>query len=368
MRRVFALLLASTSACALVTSFDGFDVPKDAGVEEAGTDAGQQESGACEPKRPPPPPPAGQPGNSLGVLDSAVKWVRFSPDTGPPGFDLDGVCTCPEPASCAGAMSSPLLCDHDAGVDNQTSNLFATIDTYLRLNNAGQLDDKGLLSALERARFGVVLRLWDWNGTADDEDVKLALLNAFDVVPADAGARFDGKDEWVIDESSYFGGSVPPPSSSAYVTNGTLVARFALLKLKLRIPTVDDKWLLLTIDLGQAQLVGRIAQSKDGLGRDSFAITGGEIGGRVRMENVFALAASVGYCFPQNDPNLSTIVSLVCERRDIMGDPGRDQRGDRCDAISAGLAFESGPARVAPDAGKPSDEVRCGDASLPTCR
>src|SRR5687767_1679992 len=101
-----AVLLSAGLACSLVTTYDGFTPPGGAPV-----------CGRRIPARPLNAPPGG-----TGDLYGAASYLHFldRPDAAPLGFDLDGLCTCPDRAACRStkaAREGP--CDPPGtGIDN----------------------------------------------------------------------------------------------------------------------------------------------------------------------------------------------------------------------------------------------------------
>lgn len=355
---LLVLLVVLTSACALLTSFEGFDEPKARPMDSAVETSPPSVEAGCAHKRWPEPPRSGGTGD-IGVRFAAASAITFEPAGKPrPGFDLDERCSCPESQSCIGSKPGE-PCDPEAGTDNVAAELFRDIATLLP---SGRLDESGLKTALQRGRFGILFRLDGWNGEDEDDVVRLSVLNAFDVVPADAGANLDGTDTWVVDESSLIGGVPVNAAQKAYVSSGILVASFPRLLAKLRVPSQNDRWVLVPITMTSAQLTARIA--RDGAG---FVLTNGEIGGRLPIDSVFEAVASAGGCLDEKNIFAKQIKDNLCFRRDIMLDPAKDSRGERCDAISAGLAFEATAAKIADDAGRPNEYVPCADAGSASC-
>lgn len=353
MRRALYPLLALTSACALLTSFDGFDEPKarpaDAAVDapEAGPPA------ACAHKRWPAPPDAGG-SNELGDLFGAVRAMTLvSAGPEPLGFDLDDLCSCPERVACTGARANAPCDPRDSGIDNAATSLFS----FFSAASGIALDESGLRAGLDRGRFGLVFRVSAWNGEPDDPDVRIALFNAFDVNPGtDAGARFDGSDRWLLDVESIVDGRIPVyPSTSAYVRGGVLVAALSRVLVKIRIPTVEDRWLLIPVEMRDVHVSARIARSGGGV-----ELRGGELGGRMPSGSLLALAASAGVC--PGTEGYRSLKPLLCDARDVPIDPSKDGDDGACEALSMGIGFEAAPAAIVAEAGKPSDFVPCADA------
>ncbi|MFO0740141.1 MAG: hypothetical protein U0270_29850 [Labilithrix sp.] len=355
-RRLLLPLAFSTAACALLTSFDGFDEPKtqrdDGGSLEL--DAGVEAASSCH-KQVPDPPRTGGSSKNAGSFVAAARSMTF---VGSPGFDLDVACTCPAPASCRGAKPDQ-PCDADGGVDNAAADLFAFASVFLD----GGLDESGLALGLSRGRYGLLFKIDGWNGERNDDAVAVSFANAFDVVPEGAGARFDGSDVWRVDEESYIPNStIPAYPAESWVKDGVLVARFVRLPLKLRIPTVNDRWLLLPVAIEDATMSARLEAGGGGV-----TLTKGELGGRLSMASVFRIIQSVGGCLEPASATTPAIVSNLCARRDIMLASKDDNRDLGCDALSVGIAFEATPAKVADTPGVPTDEAPCASGVLPTC-
>ena len=349
-------MVATTAACSLLTSFEGFDHPKGAAVTDAGAAGDAAPEDTCFRRRWPA-PPAGGSSADLGPMVAALSSMKTINETGfPYGFDLDGLCSCPEKVACLGSKPN-LPCDPtDSGIDNVASDLFFFFSKATKTS----LDESGLRLGLDRGKFSVLFRLAGWNGEPDDPDVSLQVLNAFDANPGtDAGARFDGNDQWIVDTASLVSGIPVQPVTKAYVAGGKLVAEMPTLTFKARIPTVGDKWLLIRVVLRDVHLTATIA--KKGA---SFTLSDGELGGRSPSAELFTLAMYLGAC--PGGVAFDSMKPILCDARDLPIDPAKDGRDFPCDAISVGVAFEASPAAVAPgDAGTPDDPFPCVDASLP---
>lgn len=352
-----ALALAVTTACSLLTSFDGFDEPKvtDAASDVAVDSADASVTDPCLRRRWPPPPTKGSDGD-VGELVSALRSMKTVNESGLPyGFDLDNLCSCPERVACLGSQPNQPCDPKGSGIDNAASDLF-----FLFSKATGtSLDETGLRSGLDRGKFSVVFRLGRWNGEANDPEVTLQVLNAFDANQnADAGARFDGNDTWVIDSESLVGALPTSPVFKAYVSDGVLVAEMPNLVFKARIPTVDDKWLLLRVVLRDAHITARIARTGAG-----FSLTEGQLGGRSPAAELITLGMYLGAC--PGGVAFTSVKPILCDARDLPIDPAKDGRDFACDAVSVGVAFETSPAKVAPLVGTPVDTFPCTGVTLP---
>lgn len=354
MRRALVPLLSVTSACALITSFDGFDEPK-AHRDDGGTDASVEAAPppVCSHKRWPAPPDGGS-GSEIGDVFGAVRAMSLvSSGPEPLGFDLDELCSCPERLACTGAQPGKPCDPRDSGIDNAATSLFA----FFSAASGIALDESGLRSGLDRGRFGLVFRVSAWNGEPSDPELRVAVFNAFDVNPGtDGGAKFDGNDKWLIDDESLVDDRIPVyPSTTAYVADGVLVAMLPRLRVKIRIPTVNEQWLLIPVEMRDVHLTARIERTGGGI-----TLRGGELGGRMPTASLLALAASAGVC-PGTD-GYRSLKPLLCDARDVPIDPGKDGRDAPCEALSMGLGFEAVPAAIVGDAGKPTDLAPCAEA------
>lgn len=359
MKRAALAVLVATTACSLLTSYEGFDEPK--GGADAAPDAAP-DADVCARRRWPAPPAAGS-DSDVGELVSALSSMRtINTDDGgvPFGFDLDNLCSCPERVACIGAQPNAPCDAEDSGVDNGAAELFALFSKATQT----PLDETGLRLGLDRGKFSMVFRMTGWNGEPDDPDVSLQVLNAFAANPGtDAGARFDGNDVWTIDAESLGGGRFPTnPVRKAYVAGGILVAELPVLIFKARIPTTGDKWLLVRVALRDAHVTGRIARSGAG-----FTITDGTVGGRSPSAELLRLSTLLGAC--PGALAYETMKPILCDARDVPLEPAKDGRDVACEAISLGVAFEAKPAKVTANVGTPVDPTPCGDAgSLVDCR
>jgi hypothetical protein len=363
MRRAAVAALAVTTACSLLTSFEGFDQPRSRSGSEAGTDA-EIDAGPpdpCSHKRWPDPPATGADGD-VGELFSAVRAMSMASQPGEAayGFDLDNLCSCPDRLACVGPQPGKPCDPADSGTDNAANDLFNFFSSLSGI----KLDESGLRLGLDTGRFGVVFRLSGWNGEANDPAVQLAAFNAWRVNDgADAGARFDGNDVWDLDRESFVDARIPTfPATSAYVTDGVLVAAFTRLVVKVRIPTVGGRWLLIPVEMRDVHVAARISRSGAG-----FSLSGAEMGGRMPTASLLSLAVSGGAC--PGSTGFDTVKPFLCDSRDVPLDPGKDGRDAPCEALSMGIAFDTLPARPAPDAGLPTEFVPCPDASpLEDCK
>ncbi len=350
-----AIVLGAGSgiACSLLTSFDGI-APRDRDGTELDAEASVEDAGngGCAHVRWPEPPEAVADGPDLGELTSALTEIRvFDPivQGRPQGYDLDGLCTCPDRPACAGSKPGA-PCDTPAtGVDNAGDGLFRIL-----AQQGVSLDDTGLRTGIRKGQYGIVVRLGGYDGERDDPDVKVALFNAV-AVNGDGGVpREDGTDRWLTDGESLLDGRFPTYfASKAYVRDGVLVAELLRLILRVRIPTGPETWSLLELDLRNAHLVARLgARTGTGIG-----LTEGRIAGRIPEAAMLMQAMRSGAC---RDSGLyEAIKPTVCAARDLPLDPSKDGRDLPCDSLSAAVGFTAGAALLAPGSGTRADTTPC---------
>ena len=355
---------ASSAACAAVFGFErlGADEGDGATTPETAVDAADAtppfEAGTqCGQLGLPEKPVADGGSQSIAPLHMALKVFDVGIDSkvGPAGLNLDRTCS-PTLAlgSCTAKVSE------------------ATFDTYAR-----DLDDKGLDNAgygllgylallgdafkpaevnrrLANGEYGFVLRLSSWNGLPEDEDVLLEVFPALGVaVDAEAGVpvvggkpKFVASDYWLRD--SRFKNVVDAStlrSASAYVTGGRLVASFDTVSMPINVP--DDKKPLDIIVQG-GFLFGSVVP--DGVG---FKITDGVLAGRWRTADILAqvrtiyLKDTIGFknVYVCDQGLVASVYKAakkeVCNGRDLRASISEDNKGLPCEAVSAGIRFDS---------------------------
>ncbi len=358
---------------------------------DAGTDTGPTQTGAvCNLAVPP-----AAPTNADSTEDPEIYFAfdqikidtRPSPDGGiapPTGFDLDGLCTVcdpdagniPTPASCvvppsATGTVSP-LCDLSNGRDNNLAVMFNTL-----LSNIPQATTDFASQKIQQGIFTILVDLKGWNGNDDDPNVGVTIYGSQGMDTTDGGSplpKFDGTDTWSLDPRSIFDGPskvgvdcrldlsfcTPLPTQvsqmgNAYVSGGTLVAKFASVPINIATNVGN-----LTFDLDQPELVAKLTKDADG----RFRMLGQFIG---RWPTAKALPAIASLSFPIagkvaplcTNPTFYTVVkAVVCAEPDLpaQADGGA---GAPCGAISSAIEFsasnEARPSIVfeRPDAGAP---------------
>ena len=355
---------ASTAACAAVFGFerlssdeaDGATSPEtsvDAADGASPTEAGN----LCGELGVPAKPGSPEGGAPLAPLHMALKVFDFGIDgkVGAAGLNLDRTCS---PTLALGSCTTK--------VSEVTFNTYARDLNDRGLDNAGYglLGYLALLgdafkpvevnARLANGDYGYVVRLSNWNGLPDDDDVLLEVFPALGVaVDAEAGVpvvggkpKFVASDYWLRD--SRFKNVVDAStlkSASAYVTGGRLVASFDTVSMPLNIP--DDKKPL-DIIVREGFILGTLAP--DGAG---FKLTDGVLAGRWRTADILAqvrtifIKDTIGFknvylCDPGPVATVYTAVKKeVCSGRDLRASASDDNRGLPCDTVSAGVRFEA---------------------------
>ncbi len=388
---------AGTGACAAVLGFEHLSEGEPS-TPEAGTPdtAPLAESGAVDSSTPETGPTCTALGipdrpdassvdaaGDLAAIHMAVKLLDFGIDktAAAPGFNLDHACS-PTVATSTCATK----------IDE------ATFDKYGKDRNAQGIDNAGFgllgyLSYLGSAfapvsinqrladgEYGIVLRLANWNGTPDDDDV---IVEVFPAIGAwnhpDGGAltpgakpTFTADDQWMRDRR--FQNVVDASrikSATAWVTGGQLVASFQSVTLPISVPD-DPKPLDVIVQEGY--LSGALVA--DGA---SWRVTNAVIGGRWRTNDMLgqvrtiyikdtAGLKNVVLC----DPNLpfdvyGAVKKEVCDGRDIRSASVDDGKSLPCDSFSVGIRVETYAVGVAGTfADQPAIAARCQKAgSIP---
>lgn len=357
------------AACTLANPLEeyGRGSDKDAGVEAAVDASGVDAADAgCARSRWPDRPTADDGPGDIEIINALTTFgTEADPDAGPAtvrGYDLDGVCTCPEAESCKTRAGARTQCDEPGGVDNAGGQLLTTV--------AALVDTKA--NANQRLRsgdYGFVIRVRGYNGGANDPQVEVAVFmsNGADGIQ-DGGIpprpNYDGNDLWTIDPKSLAGGTGPPyvpkfVDAKAYVTNHVLVA------------TADFPLRLgprMSVDLVGSVITGTL--TKDAVG---YRIDDGIIAGRVEARSLLTNLAPisdpfiVGGFLCGDSVTYKDVKTKVCETTDIVSDLKQDNTGAPCDAMAISAHFTSSTARMGTVFGLPDPATPCGAAWVDDC-
>lgn len=363
MRRSFSLavLLAcglGSAACAAVLGFERLSEdgsvtpPSEAGVDAAAVDAFVETGPLCADLGIPDRPKIVDAGSDgPAEVHMAVKVFDLGIAE---GFNLDHVCSpTVGTSSCTTKIDEQTFIKYgqdknDRGLDNAGLGLVGYLGQL-----AGGFSAKAINERLSDGEFGAVVRLSNWNGTAEDDDVFVEIFPAIGVdETTDAGVatglkpQLDRGDRWkrdrrfqnVVDASRI-------KSANAWVTGNRLVASFQSVTLPISIPD-DPKPLDILINEGF--MSGLLVP--DGT---SWRLDKAVVGGRWSTASILAQVReiyvkdtaglkNVYLC----DPNLlfdiyKAVKKEVCDGRDLRASSRDDNQGLPCDAFSVGIRLDT---------------------------
>jgi hypothetical protein len=368
----------------------------DAGTVEAGRDAGVDAPSVCTPGdyRIPARPLVDDGTPSVPQFILALESADFGAgsDAGgaapPPGLDLDCVDTCPAPSSCA-PPGSTTPCDSLGGRDIAANQLLTFLGMY-----ETSFQPQALNSDIERGEFGLVLRIGEYNGGANDTQVDVEFFPSSgtvrDALGHPATPRYDGKDVWTTTSAALAGGTAGNtqlPSlfidRFAYVSNHVLVTNLA----NTPVPANSDSSapppfpLLVLPNVGNDNpivfhihyLLGSATLVADDAG--VWHAQNGNLGGRWPTVDILrGIAPLTDSIFGGNvcgtDTTFNALAGYLCPAADIATNPANDNlvAAAACDALSFGVAFKGGPAKLATTPyDPPLVPPDCPDAWAPAC-
>jgi hypothetical protein len=347
---------------------------QDAPIGDAGSDArdAAQEAAPnpCPDFEPPAPPAADDPsdaGDQTFVV--AVHTIDFGIGDPPAvsgllGYDLDKVYTCCDggPESCNAAVVGQTHCDDPSGRDNAGGKLISTLASL----DSAEFNTSTISQRLQDGIYSILLQVQHYNGTANDQQVTAALYGS-DGVEGDAGALWNGSDQWSIDDSFVVTPDASPllPTDfdgNAYVTNGTLVMHVTF-PISLGTSTTST----FTVTLTSGVITGQIMPAGNG----TYALKTGNIAGRWNVSELLSSLQTVaiaGQSLCPGSQTYSFVKQQICGAADIMTDYTKDLTGATCDALSLGIGYTADPALlgdVVPTAVKTS--LCPPDAGLDNC-
>jgi hypothetical protein len=370
-----AVALVATVGCAELLGLDGLKDRTDGGSDataDVQVDSGSDVN-ACPLVHPPPQPAQDDPSDASVELFGVIRSIITQTDAGPPiGYDIDDVSTCcmGAPESCVPPVTTNKHCDEDGGRDNRGGEALAGI---VALGIAG-LNGNTLNDAIDGGAFSLAFAVQLYNGQPNDRQVLFTIYVSSGTVGSDGGfaheARWDGTDLWSIDQSSTPGGAddagIPYGfhiDSNAYVSNGTLVANITF---PFFFGSGSGNGALTTIT--DAIVTGQIV-----LENGSFHIDDGQVSGRIRLTDLFALLHGVPNPFVPGTficPGTSAYdyaKPLICGLADVNGDRALDNSGAPCDAISFSAGFTGVLAQPGPVVNPGNSPSPCLDAGIEKC-
>ena len=347
----------------------GDDGGGDAEPAEAG-DAGDGEAASpCPEVFPPSPPAADDPSGSsdqtfvaaLHTLDLGIRTDGGAPPLY--GYDLDHVFTCcmGAPESCKPPVTGSQHCDEDGGRDNSGGQL---IGDFALLDPA-QFNSTTISQRLETGAYSLLLQVLHYDGKPNDTQVTAALYASEGIeAQGDAAppmAKWDGTDVWAVDDLFVLNGPDASPvlpnhfDAHAYVTNGVLVMH---VNFPISLGTTSTG--VVTLDLTGGVLTGRVVPVGDG----TYRVEGGQVAGRWAASSVLGALDSLtfgGQPVCRGTQTYASVKQQICAAADITADPGSDNRGAPCDALSIGFGFTADPALMGDVVSQPARTSPCGD-------
>jgi hypothetical protein len=367
---VAALLGMTCSwACSIYDSSLLGDGGADAAAD-ASADAPPEASDAgCVRAELPARPAADDPSDADVEIVFAVRSFVFDgPDGGAPpliGYDLDGLCTCPDPEACVAAQSGATHCDDPGGRDNGGARLLRTFES---LSGGDLFSQQVIDDGLDGGAYGMLVRVRNYNGKPNDTQVEVSSFVSDGVAGPDGGTappQWNGNDPWIVDKSGVFGSGSPivPLHSDpqGYVSNGVLVGSFDY-PLPIGFSTIDR----LDVLLAHGFVTGTLTPSGSG-----WRIDDGVAGGRWAIGDALSQLAYVHD--PANDSNYlcpstntyGQIELLLCPSLDITSAPNAPTT-TTCDALSFALGFSAESAQLGPVVAAPRPTT-CADAGPYAC-
>jgi hypothetical protein len=282
------------------------------------------------------------------------------------GYDLDHVYTCcmGAPASCTPPIVGSQHCDEDGGRDNAGGQLLANFALLApTVFNADAISQR-----LQKGTYSILIQIQHYNGQLNDTQVTAALYASSGI---DAGgdaaaplATWNGTDVWTVDDSFVLNGDASPTLPThfdvhAYVTGGVLVMQVNF-PLSLGSSSTSN----LTLDLTGGVLAARIVPVGDG----TYRLQDGQLAGRWSASSILAALPSLTFLGQPVCPGSSTYTGIkqqICQAADITADPGSDNKGTTCDALSVALGFTADPALMGSVVTAGSFPSLCGDGAPP---
>jgi hypothetical protein len=355
--------------------------PGEEPVAETGPDAAEMLDVILAPDRgpcafaSPPPRPTVEDGTQDLVLQLAVRTVdlgiRLNPEAGLPpprvGFNLDGLQTCPD-LPCSMRSGVAPVCDARCGVDNAATPLF---QTFAQLTN-GRFNQDAFNTELAAGTFGLILRIRNYNGGANDAQVEVAVYDSNGTM---GGARplWDGTDVWTLDSSGVLAQSGVDANPAyiqidAYVADHMLVAQIDHLPIRLYGGSVLGTLIFQTF--GGTFIVGTLTPDRPG----TFRIDDGMLAGRWPTKNISSGLEAVpdpvldgGYLCPSSTSSYPIIARIICNKADITAELRTQNPATTCDAVSFGNGFTAVPGLMGSVTSRGAAPTTCPNAGPENC-
>lgn len=367
--------VAALAACSLLNPLDGYsggsapDSEADTLAQVDASDAAvppDAPTAPCVGTRPPERADGGSAGGTITIIN-ALATFEFGdvadlqkPNT--KGIDLDRTCTCPGPRSCKPVQGAG-VCDFPNGVDNAAGGFFLSLLSVL-----GR--EANETAKIQRGEHGLLVRMKNYNGLPDDDDVEVAIFNSFGLdTSSDGGVdasvpavpKFDGQDRWTIDAKSLLGGTAYLPNivdTRGYVRDGVVVAQVsnAIRIGPYTVPIVGGVLMAHLVKIG-----------------DSFGVDDGVLSGRANARELLTSLESVPNPLDNSkylcgtDVVFTNLRDRFCQTLDLPTDQSVDGKDAPCDAASFSVRFTSSPAILGRVVDNGAPKKPCGDSWVASC-
>lgn len=307
-----------------------------------------------------PPRPVVPDDSAGGELVFALRSVDIGivPDAGAHahGLNLDRACTCPGPETCTAWAGTAPHCDDPGGLDVQTAKFLQQFSA-----NGAELIQARVERFYREGWFGLLIRVADYNGRADDPVVSVTVFESTGTraSPAEKPKTpvLDGTDVWYIDPRSVIGTGPPylgrASDAAAYVSGGVLVANIPVIRMPMSGFTSDTDTRVSRFDLRSAFLVATLKTNERGvrvIDQGEFAIRWTTQSFLQTLGNAADQSSDAGrpMCLGSNYPVLKAV---VCTYADILADPTDTDRTHHCTAMSGAVGFAAVEAKLGPQLG-----------------
>lgn len=268
------------------------------------------------------------------------------------GFDLDNKCTTVDTLKTATTCKPPPyalgVVDGNGGIDNAFGIFIQTIRDVVKDFSSEQYTQD-----IQSGKANVLIRLQNWNGQANDDEVRVSTIVAapFDSFSPDARPLWDGRDAWPVAADSLNSASIDDPKfvdTHAYVNNFQLVASLSEGNLRLDVGLSSVRRVRLDLKLSAAFVVCDIAP--EATGKWGYTFSKCTLGGRWLADDLVKqlgqfpnpLANNAALC--RGNPTYESFKEALCSRVDMLhtlGSPTQD-----CDALSVGMTFTMKPGQL----------------------
>ncbi|MEO6574859.1 MAG: hypothetical protein ABIP89_13525 [Polyangiaceae bacterium] len=315
--------------------------------------------------------PAPQPGDSLPPIYLAIRSMRLGgldPEVMPSktawqdiGFDLDNTCTtsgtCPsdpsKPSLSCKPTGSAVAFDGNYCRDNTFGRLEILASTIPEIGGKYGLNDDAFNCALCVGAYNFIIKISNYNGTANDEAVRvdaypspgLDPILPWNCATADwkihpcftADLPLTVQDTAVTEQRG--GPDLPDAvlnSDTAYVRDGYLVMILPPDSL-LVFPGRKALATAFPVKFSRGIFTGHLGRARDG----TWAIDDGNIGGTTSEVETLKSFREIGFC--ESDGNFMLMSTFLHDNLDILAS-GESDPNATCDSISIGLGFTAAQA------------------------